>query len=70
MFTALNGANARHEEVTTATRTKLAVVVGQLTVTTDMETHAYVFHSFLGGSCMVVEDILPLVYRINQNRTD
>ena len=33
-ITALKGANARHEEVTTMTRTKLAIVVGPLTTET------------------------------------
>ena len=46
--TALDGANVRHKEVTTATWTKLAVVVGLLTTATEMGTHAYVFHSLLG----------------------
>ena len=46
--TALKGANARHEEVTTMTRTKLVVVVGPLTTATEMGTHAYVLHSLLG----------------------
>ena len=45
----LDGANVRHEEVKTATRTKLAVVVGPLTTATEMKTHAYVLHSLLGG---------------------
>ena len=30
-ITTLDGSNVRHKEVTTATRTKLAVVVGKLT---------------------------------------
>ena len=39
-ITALDSANVRHKEVTTATWTKVAVVVGPLTTATDMRTHA------------------------------
>ena len=47
-ITSLDGANVRPEEVTTATRTKLVVMVGPLTMATEMGTHAYVLHSLLG----------------------
>ena len=67
---ALDGTNVRHEEVTTATRTKLTVVVGPLTTATEMGTHAYVLHYLLGGVIQVVEAILLLVDWINQNRTE
>ena len=58
-ITSLDGANARHEEVMNATRTKLAVVVGPLKTATDMGTHAYVLHYLLGGASPVVEATPP-----------
>ena len=58
-ITALDGANIRHEEVTTGMRTKLAVVVGPLTTATEMKTHAYVLHSLLGGAIPLVEATPP-----------
>ena len=67
---ALDGANVRHKEVTTATRTKLTVVVGPLMTATDTGTHDYVLHSLLGEACLVVEAILPLVNWIDRNRTE
>ena len=69
-ITALEGANVRHEEVNTATRTKIAVVVGPLTTSTEMGTHTYVLHSLLGEACPVVEAILYLVGLIDRNRTE
>ena len=68
--TALDGANIRHKDVTTATRTKLVVVVGPLTTAIEMGTHSYVLHSLLGGVSLVVEAILPLVNCIDRNRTE
>ena len=64
----LDSTDVRHEEVTTVKRTELAVVVGLLTTSTDMGTHAYVLHSLLGEACPVVEAILPLVNWIDRNR--
>ena len=68
-ITALDSANVRHKEVTTATRTKLAVVVGKLITATEMGNHAYVLQSLLGEVFPVVEAILPLVNWIDRNRT-
>ena len=48
IITALDGANVRHEEVTTVTQTKLAFVVGLLMTEMEMGTHAYVLQSLLG----------------------
>ena len=39
-----DGDNVRPKDVTTATRTKISVVVGPLTTATEMGTHAYVLH--------------------------
>ena len=69
-ITALDGAYIRHEEVTNATRAKLAIVVGPLTTATEMGTHTYILHSLLWMSCPVVEAILPLVNWIRRNRTE
>ena len=69
-ITALGGANVRHKEVTTETRKKLAVVVGLLTTATETGTHAFFLHSLLGGGCLAVEAILPLVDWIDRNRTE
>ena len=67
----LDGANVRHEEVKTATRTKLAVVVGPLTTATEMKTHAYVLHSLLGGGrSHWWRPLPPLVYWINWNQME
>ena len=46
---AMGGANVRHKEVTSATQTNFAVVVGPLTISTEMGTHTYVLHSLLWG---------------------
>ena len=68
-ITVLDGANVRHEEVTTLVRTKLAVVLRPLTAETETGTHAFVLHSLLGEACLVVEAILSLVDWIDRNRT-
>ena len=49
-ITALEGANVRHEEVTSATRVKLAVVVGARTTATETGTLAFALHSLFGGA--------------------
>ena len=67
---ALDGANVRHEEVTSTMQTKLAVVVGPLKTTTEMGTYAYVLHSTLRGEIPVVEALPPLVDWIDRNRTE
>ena len=69
-ITALDGANIRHEEVTSATQTKLAVVVGLLTTATETVTHTLVLHSLLGEVCPVVEAILSMVDWIERNRKE
>ena len=69
-ITALDGANFRHEEVTTTMGTKLAVVVGPLTTETETGTHAFVLHYLLEEACPVVEAILYLVGLIDRNRTE
>ena len=69
-ITSLENTNVRQKEVTTAMRTKLAVVGGILTTETETETHAFALHSMFGEVCPVVEAILPLVNWINRNRTD
>ena len=61
-------ANVWHEEVTTATRVKLAVVAGPLTTATETGTFAFAVHSLFGAWCPLVEAILPLVDWIDQNR--
>ena len=66
----LDGANVRHEEVTSTMQTKLAVVVGPLKTTTEMGTYAYVLHSTLRGEIPVVEALPPLVDWIDRNRTE
>ena len=68
--TTLDGANGRNEEVTTATRNKLVVILGLLTTATEAGTHAFFLHSLLRGACLVVEAILPLVDWIDWNRTE
>ena len=70
VITALDSANVRHEEVTYATRTKLAVVIVPLIMTTEMRTHTYVLHFLLGGASPVVEALSPLVIWINRNWTE
>ena len=69
-ITALDCANIRLEEVTTATQTKLVVVVGPLLTETKIGNHTYVLHSLSGEACSVVESILALVDCIDQNRTE
>ena len=69
-ITDLDGANARHKEVITAMRPKLAVMVGPLTTAMEMGTHAYVSHYLLGEVCLVVDTIAPLVDCINRNLTE
>ena len=58
-ITALDGTNFRNEEVTSAVRKKLAVVVGLLRTATEMRTHAYVLHAMLGGASLFVEATHP-----------
>ena len=70
MITALDGANVRHKEVTTAAQTKLAVVVGMITIETELGTHDFVLHSLFGEACLAVEAILPLVEWIDRNWTE
>ena len=67
---ALDRVTTRHEEVTTATRTKLAVMVVPLMTATEIGTHAYVLQSLLGEACLVVQTILPLFNWIYRNRTE
>ena len=69
-ITDLDGATTWHEEVTTATQTKLAVMVGPLMTATEIGTHTYVLQSLLGGACLVVQAILPLINWIDRNRTE
>ena len=59
MITALDSANVRHEEIMTTTRTKLVVMVGPLTIATEMGTNTYVLYSLLGGLSPVVEATPP-----------
>ena len=61
MITALDGTNVRQEEVTSANRVKLAVVVGPRTTATETGILAFATHSLLGAQCPMVEAILPLV---------
>ena len=49
MITALDSANVRHKEIMTTTRTKLVVMVGPLTIATEIGTNTYVLYSLLGG---------------------
>ena len=53
-ITARDGVNIKHEEVATATQTKISVVVGPLKTATEMGTHTYVLHFLLGGASPVV----------------
>ena len=49
VITALDGTNVRQEEVTSATRVKLVVVVGPRTTATEMGTLAFAAHSLFGA---------------------
>ena len=69
-ITVLDGANVRHKIITTATKTKLAVVAEPMTMTTETGTHAYVLHCLLGGAWLVVEAILYMVGWIDRNQTE
>ena len=69
-ITALDGANVHHEEVTSATRVKLRVVVGPQTASTETGTLDFASHSLFGAQCPMVEAILPLVYWIDENRSE
>ena len=67
MITAMDGTNVRQEEVTSATRMKLTVVVGLRTTATETGTLAFATHSLFGAQCPMVEAILPLVNWIDKN---
>ena len=69
-ITALDGTNVRHEEVTSATRVKLAVVVGPRITATETGMLAFASHSLFGVQCPMVEAILPLVDWIDKNRSE
>ena len=69
MITVLDGTNVRQEEFTSATRMKLAVVVGPRTMATETGTLAFATHSLFGAQCPMVEVILPLVDWIDKNRS-
>ena len=69
-ITALGGANVRHKEVTSATRVKLAVIVGPRTTATETGTLAFASYSLFGAQCPMVEAILPLVDWIDENRSE
>ena len=49
MITALDGINARQEEVTSATRVKLVVIVGPHTMATETGMLAFATHSLFGS---------------------
>ena len=66
----LDGMNVRQEEVTSATRVKLAVVVGPQTTATETGTLAFTSHYLFGAQCPMVEAILPLVNWIEENRSE
>ena len=66
----MDGTNVRQEEVTSATRVKLAVVVGPRTTATEIGTLAFAMHSLFGAQCPMVESILPLVNWIDKNRSE
>ena len=66
-ITALDETNVRHEEVTSATRVKLAVVVGPRTTATETGTLAFASHYLFGAQFPMVEVILPLVNWIDEN---
>ena len=68
MITALDETNVRQEEVTSATRVKLAVVVGPRTTATDTGTLDFATYSLFGAQCPMVEAILPLVDWIDEKR--
>ena len=70
LITALDGTNVRQEEVTSATRVKLAVVVGPRTTATDTGTLALATLSIFRAQCPMVEAILPLVDWINENPSE
>ena len=70
MITALDGTNVRQDEVTSATRVKLAVVVGPRTTATETGTLAFAVHSLFGAQCPMVESILPLVDWIDKDRSE
>ena len=69
-ITALDGVNVRHEEVTLATRVKLAVFVGPRTTATETGTLAFASHSLFGAQCPMVEAIHPLFDWIDENRSE
>ena len=68
-ITAIDGANVRHKEVTSATQVKLAVVVGPQTTATDTGTVAFALHSLFGAQCLMFESILPIVDWIDENQS-
>ena len=70
MITALDRTNVRQEEVTSATQVKLAVVVGPRTTATDTGTLAFATYFHFRAQCPMVEAILPLVYWIDENRSE
>ena len=70
MITALDGTNVRQDEVTSATRFKLVVVVGPRTTATETRKLALPTHSLFGAQCPMVESILPLVDWIDENRSE
>ena len=65
----MDGTNVCQEEVTSATRVKLAVVVGPRTTATETGRLAFASHSHFGAQCPMVEAILPLVDWIDKNRS-
>ena len=67
---ALDRANVRDDEVTTATQVKLAVVASPRTTAEEMRTLAFAAHSLLGYQCPLVEAFLPLLDWINSNRVE
>ena len=68
-ITALDGADVHHEEVTSATRVNLAVVMRPRTTSTKTVTLAFASHSIFGAQCPMVEAILPLIDWIDKNRS-
>ena len=69
-ITALDGVNVRHEEVTLATRVKLAVVVGTQNMAMETGKLAFASHSLFGTQFLMVEATLPLVDWIDENRSE
>ena len=69
-ITALDGTDVRHEEVTSATWVKLAVIVGPRTTATETGTLAFASHSLFRAQFSMVEAILPLVDWIKENRSE